>query len=208
MALSSRLAVSGQISVIIWPDIRYYPAGYPVLSGRISGKAISRISESGSEKIAGYPVTGYPVLFQSAGYPVSGYPAKSLSGASLIARFVKQSEEPKDWRSPIAGSQHASRKLYRRSYLIFSIIQIFLYYQGYSVMTKLPTKIDIGFEFSTSQSVNFGRHLTLPRFSLHLKFPTRYLLIPYFTNIFSSEILTYQNFPLKNLIKIFFRNAS
>ena len=37
MALSSRLAISGQISVIIRPDIRYYPAGYPVLSGQISG---------------------------------------------------------------------------------------------------------------------------------------------------------------------------
>ena len=37
MALSSRLAVSGQISGIIRPDIRYYSDGYPVLFGRISG---------------------------------------------------------------------------------------------------------------------------------------------------------------------------
>ena len=37
MALSSRLAESGQISVIIRPDILYYSAGYPVLYGRISG---------------------------------------------------------------------------------------------------------------------------------------------------------------------------
>ena len=73
MALSSRLAESGQISGIIQPDIRYYMAGYPV------------------RQLAGYPVSGcknlqdirYPVLVQSAGYPVSGYPAKSLSGTSL-----------------------------------------------------------------------------------------------------------------------------
>ena len=50
----------GRISSIIWPDIQYYPAGYPVM------------------QLAGYPnpavkncrISGYPVLFQSAGYPV------------------------------------------------------------------------------------------------------------------------------------------
>ena len=74
MTLSSRLAVSGQISGIIGrisgiigrisgiiqPDIRYYMAGYPV------------------RQLAGYPnpalkncrISGYPVLVQSAGYPV------------------------------------------------------------------------------------------------------------------------------------------
>ena len=31
------IAVSGQISAIIRLDIRYFPAGYPVLSGQISG---------------------------------------------------------------------------------------------------------------------------------------------------------------------------
>ena len=77
MALSSRLAVSGQISgifgrisVIIWPDIRYYMAGYPVrqLAGypnpalkncRISG---IRISGFGSiSRISGIRQNHYPV---------------------------------------------------------------------------------------------------------------------------------------------------
>ena len=86
MALSSRLAVSGQISGIIRPDIRYYPARYPVLSGRISGiiRPDIRYYMAGypvrqlARYPAGYPnpalkncrISGYPVLVQSAGYPV------------------------------------------------------------------------------------------------------------------------------------------
>ena len=82
LALSSRLAVSGQISVIIWPDIRYYLARYPVFSGRISGIILPDIR---------YYLAGYPVLsgqisgiispdirYYPAGYPVrqlAGYPA-------------------------------------------------------------------------------------------------------------------------------------
>ena len=99
MALSSRLAVSGQISGIIRLDIRYYPARYPVLFGRISG--ISYMAGYPVRQLAGYPagypnpalkncrISGYPVLVQSAGYPVSGYPAKSLSGTSLIKRILQ-----------------------------------------------------------------------------------------------------------------------
>ena len=100
MALSSRLAVSGQIPGIIRPDIRYYPAGYPVLSGRISGIIRPDIQYY----MAGYPVrqlAGYPAGYQNpalkncrisgirlSGFGsisrISGYPAKSLSGTSLF----------------------------------------------------------------------------------------------------------------------------
>ena len=86
MAFSSRLAVSGQISVIIWSDIWYYPAGYPVLSGRISGIIWPDIR---------YYLAGYPVR-QLAGYP-AGYPNPAvkncrisgirLSGFVLISRI-------------------------------------------------------------------------------------------------------------------------
>ena len=82
MALSSRLAVTGQISVIIWPDIWYYPAGYPVLSGRISSIIWLDIR---------YYLAGYPVR-QLAGYPnlalkncrISGI---RLSGSISISRI-------------------------------------------------------------------------------------------------------------------------
>ena len=77
MALSSRLAVSGQISVIIWPDICHYLAGYPVLSGRISGIIWPDIRYYP----AGYPVrqlTGYP-----AGYPNPAVKKCRISGIRL-----------------------------------------------------------------------------------------------------------------------------
>ena len=54
------MLLSGRISDIIRPDIRYYSAGYPVrqLAGYLNpARKNCRIS-------------GYPVLFQSAGYPV------------------------------------------------------------------------------------------------------------------------------------------
>ena len=72
MALSSRLAVSGRISGIIQPDIRYYPAieqdkdiqyhlaGYPV-------RQLARYPDSALKKLQD---VRYPVLVQSAGYPV------------------------------------------------------------------------------------------------------------------------------------------
>ena len=60
MALFSRLAVSGPISVIIRTDICYYPYGYPVFSNRISGIIWPDIW---------YYSAGYPVR-QLAGYPV------------------------------------------------------------------------------------------------------------------------------------------
>ena len=81
MALSSRLAVSGQISGIIRPDIRYYLAGYPVLYGRISG----RISESGSKKLQDIRLSGFGSISR-----ISGYPAKSLSGTSLFYMGVNK----------------------------------------------------------------------------------------------------------------------
>ena len=67
------LLLSGLISSIIWPDIRlgnwpdiwYYPAGYPV------------------RQLAGYPVAIRLSSFVSISR-ISGYPAKSLSGTSLI----------------------------------------------------------------------------------------------------------------------------
>ena len=56
MALSSRLAVSGQISGIIRQDIRYYSARYPVLFSQISGIIMARYPVG---QLAGYPA-GYP----------------------------------------------------------------------------------------------------------------------------------------------------
>ena len=73
MALSSRLAVSGQISVIIRPDIRYYLAGYLVLSGRISGIIWPDIR---------YYLAGYPVR-QLAGYPNPALKNCRISGIRL-----------------------------------------------------------------------------------------------------------------------------
>ena len=72
MALSSRLAVSGQISFIIRPNIRYYPAGYPVLSGQISGIIWPDIR---------YYPAGYPVR-QLAGYP-AGYPNPAVKNCRI-----------------------------------------------------------------------------------------------------------------------------
>ena len=91
MALSSRLAVSGQISVIIWLDIWYYPAGYLVLSSRISGI----IQPDIRYYLAGYPNPALKKL-QDIRYPAIQfcfnqqdirYPAKSLSGTSLIFSY-------------------------------------------------------------------------------------------------------------------------
>ena len=64
LALSSRLAVSGQIS--------YYPAGYPVLSGQISGIIWPDIR---------YYPAGYPVR-QLAGYP-AGYPNPAVKNCRI-----------------------------------------------------------------------------------------------------------------------------
>ena len=79
MALSSRLAVSGQISAIIRPDIRYYQARYPVLSGRISGIIRPDIRYY----LAGYPVLSgriSGIIWPHIRYYPAGYPVKQLAG--------------------------------------------------------------------------------------------------------------------------------
>ena len=98
MALSSRLAVSGQISVIIWPNIWYYPAGYPVLSGRISGIIWPDIRYY----LAGYPVLSgriSGIIWPDIRYYLAGYPVLSgrISGKAIsrISGHISESGSKK-----------------------------------------------------------------------------------------------------------------
>ena len=123
MALSSRLAVSGQISIIIRPDIRYFPAGYPVFSSRISSIIWSDIR---------YYLAGYPVR-QLAGYPNPAVKNCRISGIRFC--FNQQ-----DIWYPVFWQNHYPVHPYLfYIYLINFILLVFFYYAKKSVACHIAT---------------------------------------------------------------------